>query len=106
IPRELATIVHKAIEHEPAARYPTAAVLADDLERFLADEPIRARRISQAERFWRWCRRNPVIAGLTAALLMVFLAGFAGVAWKWQEAEQQKGMAQAAEQTAAAQADR
>jgi WD40 repeat protein/serine/threonine protein kinase len=88
IPRELATIVHKAIEREPARRYPTAAALAEDLQRFLADEPIRARRISRAEWFWRWCRRNPVVAGLTAALVVVFLAGFAGVAWKWWEAEE------------------
>jgi eukaryotic-like serine/threonine-protein kinase len=96
VPRELATIVHKAAEREPARRYPTAAALAEDLRRFVADEPIRARRISQVEWFWRWCRRNPVVAGLTAALVLVFLAGFAGVAWKWQEAERQKDNAQAA----------
>jgi WD40 repeat protein len=90
IPRELVTIVHKAIDHDPARRYPTAAALAEDLERFLADEPIRARRAGPAERLWRWCRRNPVVAGLTAALVVVFLAGFAGVAWKWRDAERQK----------------
>jgi WD40 repeat protein len=103
VPRELATIVHKAIEREPARRYPTAAALAEDLQRFLADEPIRARRISPAERLWRWCRHNPVVAGLTAALVLVFLTGFAGVAWKWQEAERQKDIAQVAQQEATAQ---
>src|SRR5215472_8717571 len=50
IPRELVTIVHKAIDHEPARRYPMAAALAEDLEHFLADEPIRARRAGPAER--------------------------------------------------------
>jgi WD40 repeat protein len=97
VPRDVATIVHKAIEKDPRQRYPSAAALAEDLQRFLADEPIKARRVSPMERLRRWCRRNPVVAGLTAALAVVFLAGFSGVAWKWQEAERQKGLAQAAE---------
>jgi eukaryotic-like serine/threonine-protein kinase len=74
IPRDLETIVLKSIAREPAARYATAAALADDLQRFLADRPIRARRISLAGHTWRWCRRNPVVAGLlttVAALLVV-----------------------------------
>src|SRR5262249_6611356 len=86
VPRDLETIVHKAIDHEPGRRYQTAAEFAADLQRFIEDEPIQARRVSQAERFRRWCRRNPVVAGLTAALVLVFLAGFVGVAWKWREA--------------------
>jgi serine/threonine-protein kinase len=68
VPRDLETIVHKAIEHDPAHRYASAQELADDLQRFLADEPIRARRISLRERWWRWCRRNPVVAGLSTGL--------------------------------------
>ena len=51
IPRDLVTIVHKAIDREPARRYPTAGELAADLQRFLDDEPIRARRISVSEAF-------------------------------------------------------
>jgi serine/threonine protein kinase/WD40 repeat protein len=79
VPRDLETIVLKAIAREPERRYQTAAELADDLHRFLADRPIRARRISRAERVWRWCRRNPVVAGLSAAvvvLMVVLGAGF------------------------------
>ena len=49
VPRDLATIVHKAIDRDPARRYPTAADLAADLERFLDDEPIKARQISGLE---------------------------------------------------------
>jgi WD40 repeat protein/serine/threonine protein kinase len=97
IPRDLVTIVQKAIDREAARRYPTAAALADDLRRFLADEPIQARRAGLTERLGRWCRRNPVVAGLTAALALVFLAGFAGVTWKWRDAERQKDFARAAE---------
>jgi WD40 repeat protein len=78
IPRDLVTIVHKAADRDPARRYPTAGELADDLEHFLADEPIRARRQTQLERYLRWARRNPGIAVLggvlTAVLALVTLA--------------------------------
>ena len=65
VPRDLETIVQKAIEREPAHRYATAAELADDLQRFVDDEPIRARRTSYAERLARWGRRNPAVAALS-----------------------------------------
>jgi WD40 repeat protein/serine/threonine protein kinase/Flp pilus assembly protein TadD len=73
IPRDLVTIVQKTIDRDPARRYATASELAADLQRFLDDEPIQARRTSQAERFWRWCRHNPALAsalGLAAAALV------------------------------------
>ncbi len=82
VPQDLETIVHKAIDKDPKQRYASAEAMAEDLHRFIADEPIKARRTSATERLSRWCRRNPMIAGLTAALAAVFLAGFAGVAWK------------------------
>lgn len=71
IPRDLETIVHKAIERDPAQRYQTAGELAADLQRYLGDEPIRARRISPVTRFTRWCRRNPVVASLTSAIAVL-----------------------------------
>jgi serine/threonine protein kinase/Tfp pilus assembly protein PilF len=73
IPRDLATVVHKAVDREPGRRYATAAELAADLQRFLADEPIQARRLSPRERLWRWCRRNPAVAGLTAAVALLLV---------------------------------
>jgi WD40 repeat protein/serine/threonine protein kinase/tetratricopeptide (TPR) repeat protein len=105
VPRDLETIVHKAIDREPGRRYQRALDLVADLQRFVDDEPIWARRTSQAERLWRWCRRNPVVAGLAAALILVFLAGFAAVTWKWQEADREKGIAQAAQRGEADQRD-
>ncbi len=76
IPRDLETVVLKAIAHDPARRYATAEELAEDLRRFLADRPVRARRSGLPERSWRWCRRNPVVASLTAviALLLMLVA--------------------------------
>jgi serine/threonine protein kinase len=58
VPRDLVTIVHKAIDREPEQRYAAAGELAADLQRFLDDEPIQARRLSAAERLLRWARRN------------------------------------------------
>ncbi len=66
IPRDLVTIIHKAIERSPARRYQTAAELADDLQRFLRDEPVRARRVGAPEQYLRWARRNPGIAILSS----------------------------------------
>src|SRR6516162_3085357 len=74
IPRDLETIVLKAIEKDPKARYQSAEVMGEDLRRFLADEPIRARQVSAAERYWRWARRNPVIAVLGGVLTALLVA--------------------------------
>src|SRR5207249_8466311 len=57
IPRDLETIVLKAIDKNPKGRYQSADTLGEDLRRFLADEPIRARRVSLGGRRLRWGRR-------------------------------------------------
>ena len=64
IPRDLETIVQKAMAKAPSQRYRTAEDLADDLRRFLGSHPVRARRITAAEKLWMWARRNPAMAGL------------------------------------------
>jgi eukaryotic-like serine/threonine-protein kinase len=71
IPRDLETIVMKAIAKDPWRRYQTAEALADDLGRFLENLPIQARRTSTRERLWRWCRRNPAIAFLLTAVFLL-----------------------------------
>jgi WD40 repeat protein len=76
IPADLETIILKAIEKEPGRRYQTGAQLAVDLRAFLEYRPIKARRVGWAERTWRLCRRNPLVASLlaTVALLIVAVA--------------------------------
>jgi WD40 repeat protein/serine/threonine protein kinase/tetratricopeptide (TPR) repeat protein len=93
VPRDLVTIVHKAVDRDPGQRYTSAADLAAHLQRFLDDEPIHARRISPVERLLRWGRRHRgVAAALSAvALLLVLLAAgalLAAASFRQQEQEQ------------------
>lgn len=82
IPVDLETIVLKAMSLEPTHRYQKAVDLQADLDRFLSDEPIHARRTSVPQRFTRWCRRNPRIAIATAvtaaSLVIATIASTAG----------------------------
>lgn len=87
VPRDLETICLKCLRKSPKQRYPSAKEFADDLEAFNSGMPIKARPVRRTERMWRWCRRNPLPAVLGMLLLVVFLAGFGLVAWKWLEAE-------------------
>lgn len=68
IPRDLQTIILKAIHKSPAKRYPDAASLAEDLDRFLLGQPILARRVRTIERVYLWVSRNPLVASLLALL--------------------------------------
>jgi len=104
VPRDLETIVLRAMEKSPARRYSGMAALSDDLQRWLEGKPIRARRIGAAGKAARWCRRRPAMASLAATLLLVTIGGFAGILWQWQRAEAQRRIAQ--QQTGVARQER
>jgi serine/threonine protein kinase/tetratricopeptide (TPR) repeat protein len=99
VPGDLQTICLKCIQKDPARRYATAEALAGDLDCFLENRPITARPIGVVERTWKWAARRPAVAALSAALVLAFVGGFAGVTWQWRKAE-------AAEQVAVGQRDR
>jgi WD40 repeat protein/serine/threonine protein kinase/tetratricopeptide (TPR) repeat protein len=94
VPRDLETIVQKAIARDPSHRYQTVNALAEDLRLFLDDKPIRARRVNEVEKAWRWCRRNPIPASLASCFVLALLLGSAGIAWKWREAEHERNKAE------------
>lgn len=78
VPRDLEIVCLKCLSKEPGQRYTNAQELAEELERFLAGEPIQARPVGAWERGWRWCRRRPLVVGL-AGVSVVALLAMAGV---------------------------
>ncbi len=87
LPRDLSTICLKALSKSPDRRYATAEAMADDLRRWLDGKPIQARAVGRAEKAWRWCRRNPVVAALTGIVILVSLVGIGSVLSQWLRAE-------------------
>jgi eukaryotic-like serine/threonine-protein kinase len=89
LPRDLETIVGKAMAKEPERRYATAQELADDLERFCEDRPILARRIGLAGRLARWSQRHKKATAFgLVGLFIVTLASVAGMARLWNQQRQ------------------
>ena len=79
IPRDLETICLKCLEKDPRRRYASAQALAEDLRSWLESRPVAARRVGTPERAWLWCKRNPVVAALTAAVVVAVIGGTTGI---------------------------
>jgi tetratricopeptide (TPR) repeat protein/tRNA A-37 threonylcarbamoyl transferase component Bud32 len=98
VPNELETILLKAMAKDPAERFATAQELADDLARYLAHEPIRARRPTLAQRAGKWARRHAALVWGVAAVLALAVAGLVtGATLLWREqarTEQQRERAE------------
>jgi WD40 repeat protein len=106
IDRDLERVALKCLEKEPRNRYGSAAALAEDLERWLAGEPIRARPAGPLERTAKWARRRPASAALWGLLATVFLLGLGGLIWTWQEEQVRADQEAAAKRAQAVRANR
>ena len=102
VPRDLETICLKCLEKPPSRRYASAATLADELQRFLGGQPIEARPVGSVRRLCRWSQRNPVVASLATAVLLLLITVAVGgmvaavrVSISWAEAERQTHVANA-----------
>jgi WD40 repeat protein len=94
VPVDLETVCLKCLRKDPGQRYESASALAEDLRRFQAGEPVAARPVGAAERGWRWCRRNPVLAGMMATVAVVVLTAATGGTGLFVHASQQSQRAE------------
>jgi serine/threonine protein kinase len=106
IPPDLETVILRAIEKEPGRRYATAGELAADLRRYLADEPVQARRPSALYRLRKFARRNKGLVAAAAAVALTLVVAVAAVSWKWWQAEEARSQEEEAKAQAEGDRDR
>src|SRR5207247_2250776 len=106
VPAELETIVLKAMAKAPEDRYATAGELAEDLRRFLAGEPIKARRATLWQRGWRWLARNPSLVVSAVVVLALTAVGSLLAAWLIAQEQGKTELAYKAEQGQRREAER
>lgn len=106
VPADLAAICQRCLEKSPRDRYASAAELRDDLQRFLAREPVTARALGPITRLARWSRRKPLIASMAAGIVLLGLGGLSGIFLQWQRAEANAEVARQNATLAAAEAQR
>src|SRR5690606_37603086 len=85
VPVDLETIILKAIEREPGDRYATAKALAEDLQRFLDSQPIKAKPVSLLQHAAKWCRRHrtaTLVTSVAGVLMLMFASALAADRWR------------------------
>ncbi|MDJ0655226.1 MAG: serine/threonine-protein kinase [Xanthomonadales bacterium] len=95
IPADLQAICLKALDKEPSRRYPSAAALASDLQRYRSHRSISARRPGLLDRAGRVLRRNPVAAPLSVLAVVAIISGGTMAAWQAREAARERDVARA-----------
>ena len=91
VPQDLDTIALRAMEKSPENRYQTALEFSQELQRWLAGDPILARPISRPERLWRWCRKRPLISSLLGTIVLLLCSISVGaVVWGVRESQMKK----------------
>lgn len=105
LPLDLQTIILKGLAREPEQRYATVIQMGQDLRRFAEGQPIRARRLGPFQTAYRWARRNPVVAGLCAAIFVTLLSGLIVSSIFYWQAEQRRIKAEQSEANATKSAD-
>ena len=86
IPRDIDTIIMKAISADPQRRYQSAKELADDLRHFQNHDPIMARRTPWLVHLGRWAQRNRILSAVTAVAVLSLLTGITSTTWMWRNA--------------------
>lgn len=94
VPADLDAICRHCLAKEPAARYPSARAMADDLQRFLDGRPVSVRDQGLCERIGHWRRRDPRAAALALSLLLALVIGLGATSWLWVQAEANRRLAQ------------
>ncbi len=101
VPRDLETIVHKAIRKEPNLRYANAGALADDLIRWRSGLHVQAQPLSRVARWTRWCRRHPFPAGISFLVFTLLVVWTVGQTWAYRELQSAHASAEKAKLQAA-----
>lgn len=87
IPADLETICLKCLERDRGKRYQAATELVEELQRFQQNRPIKARPISAMEKTWRWCLRQPAVAGLLVGIVLSLAIGLSSTSYFWMRSE-------------------